>query len=234
MALRLKEAEPNCNYEFCITPTGRELPTMDEHWSKLECLLGQPLIRVPAPTLVDLIIKQKCLPNWRMRWCTRLIKIEPFIHYAQSQAPAICHVGIRSDEVVGNDVREGTDWNGIEGISQDLPLVRWGWGINKVKTYLQERGVSIPQRTDCDMCFFQRLEEWWRLWKDYPQRWAEAEALENYTGHTLRSDGRDSWPASLIELRKKFESGLTPRGAAQTEFAMESSDRKTMCAWCSR
>lgn len=233
MALRLAEVEPD-NYEYCITPTGRELPVMIDHWKKLECLLDKPLTKVPGPTLLERIIAYKTLPNFRLRYCTREVKIEPFIEYAASLAPAICYVGIRADEVLGNDAREGTDWNGVEGVTQDMPLVRWGWGINRVKEYLVERGVSVPQRTDCDMCYHQRIGEWWRLWRDHKGRWMEIEALEIWTGHTLRSEQRDSWPASLNGMRLKFEAGFVPKGAAQTEMPLDVAERPTMCAWCAR
>lgn len=66
MALRLMEIEP-ANYEFCITPTGRELPEMEAHWKRLECLLSKALIRVPGPSLLDLIKQYKTLPNFRAR-----------------------------------------------------------------------------------------------------------------------------------------------------------------------
>lgn len=228
MALRLAEAEPN-NYEFCITPTGRELPPAIAFWEQLECLLGKPLIRISAITLLDLVIKYRCLPNWRMRWCTKEIKIIPFQRYALQRAPAVCFVGIRADEID----REGTTGH-PDGVTQDLPLVRWGWGINDVRGYLQRRGVEIPERMDCDCCFFQTLAEWWRLWRDHKDRWAEIEALEIWTGHTLRSDQRDTWPASLKELRAKFEAGYVPKGAAQTKLRLDVSERPTMCAWCAR
>lgn len=140
MALRLAEVEP-ANYQFCITPTKRELPAMNAHWAKIEGLLGQPLIRIPAPSLIDLIIKYRALPNWRMRWCTRQIKIEPFMDYSASLAPAITYVGIRADEIQD---RSATDWSGIEGITQDFPLVRWGWGINKVMDYLKLKDALPP------------------------------------------------------------------------------------------
>lgn len=200
---------------------------MKAHWEKLEDMLGAEIIRVPAPTLVELIIKQKALPNSFMRWCTRMVKIEPFIEYARGLAPAISYVGIRADEVMGDDAREGTNWKGIEGVTQDLPLVRWGWGLNKVKEYLAGRGVIIPTRTDCDICFFQRLIEWFEFWRDYPELWKEGEALEEYTGHTFRSPSRDTWPASMKGLRQCFESGKVPRDTRGTE-------RTTMCAWCAR
>lgn len=226
MAIALKEREP-ADYIFAITPTGRELPEMNEHWSRLEIILGQPLLRIPAPTLVDLIVEYKALPNHFMRWCTRKVKIEPFIQYAQAMAPAVCYVGIRADEINGIDPREGTDWSGVMGVKQNLPLVRWGWGLKKVVLFLSERGIEIPTRTDCDICFFQRLIEWWELWKHHPELWKEGEALEKYTGHTFRSPSRDTWPASMKELRQMFEGGRIPRDTRDKP-------RPTMCAWCAR
>jgi hypothetical protein len=223
MALRLAEVEPN-SYEFCITPTGRELPEMGDHWARLEELLGSSLVRVPAPTLVELIVRYKALPNWRMRWCTRQIKIEPFMAYAASRAPAISYVGIRADEAQG---RSGTDWSSVGGVTQDFPLVRWGWGLDRVKSYLAERGVPIPKRTDCDWCFFQRLIEWYELWRDHPALWREGEAVETLTGHTFRSAQRDSWPASMVDLRAAFESGKVPKDTRKQQ-------RAAMCSWCAR
>lgn len=223
MALRLAEVEPG-DYEFCITPTGRELPPMKAHWGRLEELLGKALVKLPGPSLMDLIIKYRALPNWRMRWCTRQVKIEPFIAYVEKQAPAISYVGIRADEIQN---RDGTDWAGINGVTQDFPLVRWGWGLQRVLSYLDERGVVIPPRTDCDFCFFQKLIEWYELWLNYRELWMEGEALESYTGHTFRSAQRDSWPASLKGLRLEFESGRVPTTRA-------SKTRETMCSWCAR
>jgi 3'-phosphoadenosine 5'-phosphosulfate sulfotransferase (PAPS reductase)/FAD synthetase len=104
MALRLVEIEPRA-YEFCITPTGRELPEMTAHWAKLEQLLQAPLVRIPGPSFDDLVRRYRTLPNWRMRFCTRQIKIEPFQEYAAARAPAICYVGLRADEA---DARAGT------------------------------------------------------------------------------------------------------------------------------
>lgn len=226
MALRLAEIEPE-NYEFVITPTGRELPPVKEHWERLEQLLEKPLVRIPAPSMVELIVKYKAIPNWRMRWCTREIKIEPFMEFASKAAPAMAYVGIRADEVIGSDAREGTNWNGVSGVIQDFPLVRWGWGIQRVLRYLRERDVTVPIRTDCDLCFFQRLIEWFELWRDWPDRYQEAEAYEVYTGHTFRSEQRDSWAASLTLLRKEFESGRVPKDTRGKQ-------RSTMCAWCAR
>lgn len=107
MALRLAEIEPR-EYSFCCTPTGRELPDMVEHWKKLECLLKSKVVNVPAPTLLELILKYRTLPNWRMRFCTRETKIEPFMAYAESLAPGrvLCrHPGRRG----GGERRNGLE-----------------------------------------------------------------------------------------------------------------------------
>ena len=81
MALRLAEVEPS-DYEYVITPTGDELPEMYEHWKRLGALLGKPLKSITSGySLQGLIRKWDALPNWRQRWCTRVLKIEPFNAY---------------------------------------------------------------------------------------------------------------------------------------------------------
>ncbi len=96
--------------------------------------------------------------------------------------------------------------------SYRYPLRERGWGIKEVYAYLDARGVVVPERTDCDYCYDQRLSEWWLLWKNRPERYAHAAALEKLAGHTFRSPSRDAWPAGLIELAAEFERGRTPKG----------------------
>lgn len=219
MALRLVEVEPR-DYEFVCTPTGNELPEMIAHWVKLGKLLGKPLKPLlTGVSLGSLIEKQQALPNWRMRWCTRILKIEPFLAYAATVAPAVIYVGIRADEA---ESREGVEYE-----QRRFPLVEWGWDKAKVLSYLAERGVEIPRRTDCAVCFFQTLHEWWRLWRDHPDEYAQGEAWEEMTGHTFRSPQRDTHPAALKDLRAQFEGGYVPKPRT-----ME--DRPQMCGTCAR
>lgn len=224
MALHLVEVEPR-DYQFVCTPTGNELPEMVLHWKRLAVLLGKPLtILSSGRSLVGEIKRQMALPNWRMRWCTRMLKIEPYQRFMLSVGPAVSYVGIRADEAD----REGASISG--DVETRFPLVEWGWGLAEVQRYLAERGVAIPKRTDCAMCFFQRLPEWFVLWRDHPEEYAEAEGLEAMVGHTLRSESRDSWPAALKDLRVAFESGRVPRGVETVSM----SERKVMCGTCAR
>lgn len=222
LALRLTEVEPR-KYTYICTPTKRELPPMKEHWLKLGELLGSPLINPNGPDLTSLIQIQKSLPNWRMRWCTRMIKIKPFENYIRQHIPCVVYVGIRADE---SGDREGVDYDRIDGVTRRFPLDEWGWNLQDVLNYLECKQVTVPERTDCDVCFFQTLYEWYLLWKNYPEQWAAGEAEEAWTGHTFRSNGRDTWPASMSGLRRCFESGDIPKDRR--------AKRSQMCSVCAR
>lgn len=205
LAFLLKEREPQTDWTYICTPTGDESPEMEEHWETLEFALGKPLIRITnpkAPTLDDLIQVQGMLPNFRARFCTRMLKIEPTIAWCVQNAPVLMHVGLRADE----EEREG-----IYGdlVKSRFPFREWGIGIDGVFGYLEyvgrQYGVVVPTRTDCLKCYHQRIEEWWNFWRDYPERFWKACLQEKERGHTFRSPGRDTWPVSLADLAEEFQ-----------------------------
>ena len=204
MALELRRRHPDIDFTYFITPTGDELPEMVAHWLRLETLLGKPMVRVTNGTLDGWIKHFGALPNFRMRWCTRLLKIEPCIAWMARQQPAVLYVGLRADE----EEREGI----YGSVTCRFPFREWGWGIAEVRGCLRDFGVEIPERTDCARCYHQRLGEWKRLAIKYPSIYAAAEKQEAATGATFRSPGRDTWPAGLKELREAFESGRKVRG----------------------
>ena len=228
LGVRLNEVEPR-DYEWVMTPTGDELPEMYDHWNQLSQILGKPLtVLTSGRSLSGLIREQNTLPSWRMRWCTRMLKLEPYKAYLANKVPVISYVGLRADEDV--DDRTGMVLSEGTGITTRFPLREWGWGIGEVLGYLEEKGITIPERTDCARCFFQRLPEWWRLYRDHPDLYEDACAQEAATGHTFRSPGRDTQPAALTDLRAKFDRGYIPKGAAQLNLM---DTRKTMCRACS-
>jgi hypothetical protein len=221
LALRLVELGEQ-DYTFLCTPTGDELPDMLAHWERLERLLGKPLVRITNGTLASWIAEFDALPNWRQRWCTRLLKIEPFLAWIKRNAPCVAYVGLRADE---------EERRGILSADVDcrFPLREWGWGLAEVRSYLESREVSIPARTDCARCYGQRLSEWWDLWRHHPFVYENAVQDEMRVGATFRSPGRDTRPAALSDLRTQFESGFVPRGA-RTET---DSDDPQACRVCS-
>lgn len=209
LALALREREPEREYEYVCTPTGNELPELFEHLERMECLLGQSIKRLGiGKSLFDLCREMEMLPKWNARWCTRILKIEPTIEYIQSLPPgSVLYVGLRADE----EERRGIYG---EDIAIDFPFRRWGWGLKEVWRFLMERDIKIPRRTDCAQCFYQRLGEWWNMWKDHPERFADGVAIEEELGHTFRTPGKDKWPIPLKGLGAEFAKGRIPKGAA--------------------
>ena len=212
MALRLAEVEPR-DYAYVITPTGNEPPAMIEHWRKLSDLLGKPLtIATSGKSLHGLIRSQKMLPNHQARWCTRMLKLEPYYDWLATHAPCTSYVGLRADE----ESRPGMIFPEADKITMRFPMRDWGWSINDVLSYLDRRGISIPPRTDCQDCFWQTLGEWYLYWRDDREGFDKAAALECWVSEqrgrtfTFRSPQRDKWPASLIDLGGKFEAGEIP------------------------
>lgn len=239
LALWLTENEPR-SYRYVCTPTGDELPEMVEHWRRLGEMLGSPILPVTSgSSLQGLIRRQRMLPNHRARWCTRMLKLEPYYRWLREQAPAVSYVGLRADE----ESRAGMAFPDGGGITVRFPLRELGWGEAEVWSYLDERGVMIPARTDCARCYHQSLGEWWRLWKLHPSLYADAEADEARVSeergkpYTFRNPSRDRWPAGLADLRAEFERGrIPPRTVQQGDLfrgEVRTSMRAGACRVCS-
>lgn len=213
LALRLREINPDVDYTYVCTPTGDELPEMFAHWRKLGELLGKRLMPICHPKGLKGIIRQEqMLPNFRARFCTRILKIEPYRAWLVQNAPCVSYVGLRADE----EGRAGGAYSDIDGVEMRFPLREWGWGLEEVLGYLDQRGVKIPYRTDCARCYHQRIGEWWSLWKDYPDLFEDAVRDEQQMGATYRTPGRDTWPSALADLRKEFENGRLPKTVKET------------------
>lgn len=236
MALHLAEAEPR-NYMYVCTPTGDELPEMIVHWKQLGELLGKPLLPITGGiSLQGLIRRERMLPNNKARWCTRKLKLEPYYRWLGEQTPCVSYVGLRADE----PSRVGMEFPAGNGIDIRFPMREWGWKLVDVLSYLEQRNIHIPARTDCARCYHQTLGEWWRLWKIHPEIYRDAERQEIQIqecyskNYTFRSPQRDTWPADLSKLRQRFEDGhVPPRTIIQEDIFTGGARRPTMCRPCS-
>lgn len=205
LALRMAElGEPVDALLFNIV--GDEFDDLIPHVKRIAEMTGFKLVPTMPPfSLYEGIRSQNHIPNAFQRWCTRSLKIEPTIAYLEAHPGSTLLVGLRADE---------EERQGLYGdvANYRYPLREWGWGLEDVRKYLEKRCVCVPRRTNCPLCYGQRLSEWHRLWREHPDIYAEGERLERETGHTFRSPSRDSWPAALTDLRARFEAGETPRG----------------------
>lgn len=224
LALRLQELHPETPFVFLYTPTGDELPELEEHLARVEQRLGKPILRIwrvhadgRRMTLHSLIDFFKALPNHQKRWCTRMLKIEPanaFMQIAAMTGPVRLYVGLRADE----EERKGLYSTRFPTV---FPMREWGWGEPEVWSYLAKKRIPIPRRTDCSRCYEQRLVEWKVLSEQHPELYEAAIAQEDACGHTFRSPTRDKWPADLRSLREAFRSGRKLRGERGYREALE-------------
>jgi 3'-phosphoadenosine 5'-phosphosulfate sulfotransferase (PAPS reductase)/FAD synthetase len=208
LAELLREREPR-PYTYVCTPTGDELPEMFAHWRALGERFGRRILPVMAGSLKSLIASERCLPNFRMRFCTRKLKIEPSragLLAQAAQGPVISYVGLRADE----EGRAGGAYDDIPGVTMRFPLREWGMDEAAVDGLLEQRGIQIPERTDCARCYHQQIGEWWRLWHDHRDIFEDAIADELAIDATYRTPGRDSWPTALKDLGAEFAKGRVP------------------------
>ena len=210
-------------FTMLFTATGDELPELLEHVERVRLITGAPLVTPPNRSLDDWIATFNALPNWRQRWCTRLIKIVPCIEWLKQHPGSTLMVGLRADE---------EDRIGLYGdyATYRYPLREWGWNREQVVSFCKSSGVVPPLRTDCALCYGQRIGEWYDLWKKHPERYAKGEAKEEETGHTFRSAQRDTWPASLKDLRKEFEGGRVPKSVRLT--VLDDDQESNTCRVC--
>lgn len=215
MALLLKEQNPSIKYIWVCTPTGNEPPEWFAHIKRLRDRIGPIIPIMHTGGLEGLIKEWNALPNWRQRWCTRVLKIEPFARFLEANSPAKFYVGLRADE----ERREGGDYQMVPNVEMIFPLREANMGLQDVLTFLSTRQQSIPKRTDCMLCFFQRLIEWYELWRDNYPAYQQGIIWEKMTGHTFRSPGRDTWPAGLADLELDFISGRIPKDTRRDKIA---------------
>ena len=201
-------------FELLFTPTDNEAPEVLAHIQAMAVRWDAPVIIPKGPKLIPLIGHFGALPNWRQRWCTRMIKIQPCIAYMKANPGSTLCVGLRADE----EEREGLYG---DFATYRYPLRERGLDLAATLKLVADAGICVPRRTDCLLCYGQRLTEWHALWRDRPEAYAEGEALEAQTGHTFRSAGRDTWPASLAELRAAFDGGRVPRGQDKYDGELE-------------
>lgn len=226
-SMAYEEHDRGGKFTLLFTPTRNELPDVWPHVVRTALAVGAPLVLPTNKSLEDWINEFQALPNHRQRWCTRLIKLVPCIAYLKRHPGSTLLVGLRADE----EEREGMYG---EHAKYRFPLREYGWNRSDVVASLLKRGVIVPTRTDCAWCPYQRLGEWRDLWRDHPDAYAAGEAIEEKTGHTFRSPGRDTWPAALKDLRKEFEKGRKIRGEDKRRLGLLAGDPDSQkCRVCS-
>lgn len=178
LAIYLKDQgrAPDMEYFFC--DTGAELPEVYDFIDRMEDYLGKEIARLNSGRDFDHHLKMYggYLPSPRQRWCTRVMKIEPFERFVGDDE-TLSYIGIRADE--NRDGYISTKHN----IKPVFPFIHDGIVRADVFRILEET-VGIPdyyrwrKRSGCYFCFFQQRNEWLGLRREHPELFEAAMRYE--------------------------------------------------------
>ena len=188
LAVYLRHTVADMEYFFC--DTGAELPETYEYLTRLEVILGQPIVRLNSSRRFDhwFEVFRGTLPSPQMRWCTKYMKIKPIEEWI-GDAPAVSYVAIRADE----SNRKGYI-STKPNIETRFPFVEDGIDHDGVMRILDDAGIGLPAyyewrtRSGCYFCFYQRKAEWVGLADRHPELFERAVAIEQ---KVLRDAGVD-------------------------------------------
>ena len=178
LASYMRDRVPEMEYFF--TDTGAELPEVYDFLDRLEAYLGKPIARLTPERDFDHIlynVHNGFLPSPNTRWCTRMLKIEPFERWV-SEDDVVSYVAIRADE--DRDGYRSTKPN----IRAVFPFKEDGVNYSDVMRILDQSGVGLPayyewrSRSGCYFCFFQRKNEWLGLAEKHPDLFKRAQKYE--------------------------------------------------------
>ena len=188
LAVHLRDKVPDMEYFFC--DTGAELPETYEYLTRLEVILGKPIVRLNAQRGFDhwFEVFRGTLPSPQMRWCTKNMKIKPIEAWV-GEVAAFSYVAIRADE----SNRKGYI-STKPNIQTRFPFIEEGVDRDGVTRILEDAGIGLPtyyewrSRSGCYFCFYQRKAEWIGLAERHPALFERAIAIEQ---KVLRDAGLD-------------------------------------------
>ena len=219
LAIYLRQNYPEIPAEYVFCDTGCELPETYEYLERLEALLGAEVNFVTALDLLDIAKKPGrnpfdiylnevyggFLPSPQARWCTRVLKIEPFEKFV-GDTHAYSYIGIRHDEKRdGYVAKKPPVLSQRPNIVPIYPFKDDKLGLAEVKRILDESGLGIPSyydwrsRSGCYFCFYQQIGEWQGLREQHPELFELSKKYEKE-----KNGKRYTWTQarSLKELEK--------------------------------
>ena len=201
LAIYMNKQYRQIQVEYVFCDTDNELPETYEYLNRLEALLGKRVQRLNALEPNGILRKNRnafdiflnelyggYLPSPRARWCTNILKIQPFEKYIGNDR-AFSYIGIRADENrEGYKARKPPVISKQPNIIPVYPFKDDGIGLTEVKQILEESGLGLPDyykwrsRSGCYFCFYQQIGEWQRLKEHHPDLFEKAQQYEKLEG----------------------------------------------------
>jgi len=127
--------------------------------------------------LYDYCYHYKIIPLRFARWCSAKFKVRPLQKYFEK--PSIVYIGIDSGESHRAKPYDK------DGMVYEFPLVDRGIDREQCVKIIKKTGYPVPPKSGCFICPFQRISQWRKLKKEYPDLWCKALRLEKITNERL-------------------------------------------------
>ncbi|PWH85414.1 phosphoadenosine phosphosulfate reductase family protein [Brumimicrobium oceani] len=107
LAIYLHEKYPQIDFTYYYTDTGKELDETYQLLENIEIYLGKKILHLVANDAAessenpfDFFYKsfKGYIPSATARWCTNMMKLQPFEKFVGETIPTLSYVGIRGDE----------------------------------------------------------------------------------------------------------------------------------------
>jgi len=144
LAIYMKDKYPQLDLTYYFTDTGKELDETYLLIERLEGYLGKKVARLESedarksgqdPFDYYYKIFRGYLPSSQARWCTKVMKIEPFEAFV-GDAPTLSYVGIRGDEDRGGYLSRKTNIQAI------FPFRRHIWSEDVIRMVLHNERME--------------------------------------------------------------------------------------------
>ena len=216
MVVKMLEEGMKLDY-IVFTDTGKEFKAMYKYLDDLDAYIKRKfnisITRIGKPEKFDefcfgeftkgeRVGEVRGLPmTLGMQYCTRELKVVPFEKWAKQFDEVTLYIGYTYSELKRADVQDQR---------QKFPLIDFKMTEKDVTEFLQERKIWNPlykhfTRTGCFLCPKQKKEAFYKLWKHYPEEWAEMKEYEEKCKQANAYNQTFNIDKTLIELEKEFK-----------------------------
>ena len=213
MLLKLVENKVKID-EIIFCDTGMEFPGMYDHINKVKNFINKDVTVLRSQKTYKYYLgehektkgKNKGKigyghPDFRNRWCTNMLKKQPFKKYIKEKY----NYNITNFIAIALDEKERTLKNKDNKWSTEYPLIDWKITEKEALEYCYEVGFDWNglykdfSRVSCWCCPLSSINELQVLYNKYPELWTELLNMDKYSFRTFRSD------YSLEQLTNRFE-----------------------------
>lgn len=196
----VKAVEDKINQEFIATA---ESDLTLKAVLDLEQLIGREITWVTGPTFEGTIQRKGgILPNFMLRFCTQMMKMQPIFDYCQQNIGMVeMAIGFRYDEIersarqnnvfktiVGKLPDGRNKWAEIEWRTCVYPLIETKVFHGDVRRWAESSGLVFPQDSNCVGCFHKPIQQLRKNIEDEPDkmRWFQEQETPTKDGKKLK------------------------------------------------